>query len=122
MARSKVDPAQQAAVDKVAQEQAEADRQYREGILSLRDIIAPSSFVIENSHLVIGSRYVRTLFVYGYPRTLFTGWLSPIINLDEVIDISLNILPVESRVVLENLKKKVGQTIEIATTYYHYYR
>ncbi len=109
MARSKVDPAQQAAVDRVAQEQAEADRQYREGVLSLRDIIAPSSFVIENSHLVIGSRYVRTLFVYGYPRTLFTGWLSPIINLDEVIDISLNILPVESRVVLENLKKKVGQ-------------
>jgi type IV secretory pathway VirB4 component len=47
--------------------------------------------------------------VFGYPRTLFTGWLSPIINLDEVIDISLNIMPVESRVVLENLKKKVGQ-------------
>ena len=110
MARKpKVDPAQQAAIDMAAAQQQEAERAYREGILTLRDIIAPSSFTIENNYLIIGTRYVRTLFVYGYPRTLFTGWLSPIINLDEVIDISLNIMPVESRVVLENLKKKVGQ-------------
>jgi type IV secretory pathway VirB4 component len=47
--------------------------------------------------------------VYGYPRQVFTGWLSPIINLDEVIDISLEVEPVESGVVLENLKRKVGQ-------------
>ncbi len=107
--KAKVDPAQQAAVDRASAMQQEAERAYREGILTLRDIIAPSSFTIENNYLIIGTRYVRTLFVYGYPRTLFTGWLSPIINLDEVIDISLNIVPVESRVVLENLKKKVGQ-------------
>lgn len=110
MARKpKVDPAQQAAVDQAAAQQQEAERTYREGVLTLRDIIAPSSFTIENNYLIIGTRYVRTLFVYGYPRSLFTGWLSPIINLDEVIDISQNIMPVESRVVLENLKKKVGQ-------------
>lgn len=96
-------------VDQATLEQQGAEQAYREGILTLRDIIAPSSFTIENNYLIIGTRYVRTLFVYGYPRSLFTGWLSPIINLDEVIDISLNIMPVESRVVLENLKKKVGQ-------------
>ena len=89
--------------------QQNAEQIYRQGVLSLRDIIAPSSFVIENNYLIIGTRYVRTLFVYGYPRTLFTGWLSPIINLDEIIDISLNVVPVESRVVLENLRKRVGQ-------------
>ncbi len=57
----------------------------------------------------IGRRYARTYFVYAYPRTLFTGWLSDMINLDEVMDISLNIEPVESQVVLNNLRKKVGQ-------------
>lgn len=107
--KPKIDKAQQAAIDQAAALKSEAERAYREGVLTLRDIIAPSSFTIENNYLIIGTRYVRTLFVYGYPRTLFTGWLSPIINLDEVIDISLNIMPVESRVVLENLKKKVGQ-------------
>lgn len=97
------------AIDPAVAAQQEAERTYNQGVLSLRDIIAPSSFVIENNHLIIGTRYVRTLFVYGYPRSLFTGWLSPIINLDEIIDISLNIVPVESKVVLENLKKRVGQ-------------
>jgi len=101
--------AQQATIDQAASQQQDAEKIYREGVLSLRDIIAPSSFAIENNYLIIGTRYVRTMFVYGYPRSLFTGWLSPIINLDEVIDISLNIVPVESRVVLENLRKKVGQ-------------
>ena len=107
--KQKIDPAAQAEIDRQAAAQAEAERVYREGVVSLRDIIAPSSIEIESNYIKIGKRYVRTLFVFGYPRALFTGWLSPIINLDEVIDISINIEPVESRIVLENLKKKVGQ-------------
>lgn len=101
----KVDP-------RVAQQNAMAARAeeiYRQGVATLRDVIAPSSFEIQSNYIKIGRRYARTYFVYGYPRTLFTGWLSPIINLDEVVDVSLNIEPVESQVVLENLKKKVGQ-------------
>lgn len=86
-----------------------AEMRYREGVTTLRDVIAPSSFEVQSNFIKIGRRFVRTYFVYGYPRTLFTGWLSPIINLDEVVDISLNIEPVESQVVLNNLKKKVGQ-------------
>ncbi|MCC7288949.1 DUF87 domain-containing protein [bacterium] len=92
-----------------AAQNAQAEAVYRQGVVTLRDTIAPSSFEIESNFIKIGKRYARTLFVYGYPRTLFTGWLSPLINLDEVIDISMFIEPVESRVVLENLRKKVGQ-------------
>ncbi len=91
-----------------AQEQ-QATIKFQQGVATLRDIIAPSSFEIQNNYIKIGGRYARTLFVYAYPRMLFTGWLSPIINLDEVIDISLNIEPVESEIVLKNLKKKVTQ-------------
>ena len=89
--------------------QIQADMAYRQGVTTLRDVIAPSSFEVQSSFIKIGRRYDRTYFVFGYPRTLFTGWLSPIINLDEIVDISLNIEPVESQVVLNNLKKKVGQ-------------
>lgn len=104
-----VDPAVQAQIDRAAAEQSEAERIYREGVVTLRDAIAPSSIQIESNYLRIGSRLAQTMFVFGYPRTLFTGWLSPIINLDEVIDISINIVPVESKVVMDNLKKKSGQ-------------
>lgn len=90
-------------------EQQEVEEQFREGITSLRDFIAPSSLEFESSQIKIGTRIARTLYVYGYPRQLFTGWLSPIINLDEALDISMFIYPVESGVVLENLRKKVSQ-------------
>ena len=86
-----------------------AEQNYMQGATTLRDIIAPSSYEIQSNFVKIGRRYARTYFVYGYPRSIFTGWLSPIINLDEVVDISLNIEPVESQIVLNNLKKKVTQ-------------
>ena len=89
--------------------QVQAEQKYMQGVTTLRDVIAPSSFEITSNYVKIGRRYARTYFIYGYPRTLFTGWLSPIINLDEIVDVSLNIEPVESQIVLNNLKKKVGQ-------------
>lgn len=90
-------------------EQQEVERQFREGITGIRDFIAPSSLEFESSQLKIGTRIARTLYVYGYPRQVFTGWLSPIINLDEALDISMFIYPVDSKIVLENLRKKVSQ-------------
>jgi hypothetical protein len=72
-------------------------------------VIAPSSLEIQATHFRLGTKYARTIYVYGYPRQIYTGWLSPIINLDEVVDVSMFIYPVESQVVLNNLRKKVGQ-------------
>lgn len=90
-------------------EQQEVDAAFRKGISELRDFIAPSSLEIESSHFRLGTLYARTFYVYGYPRQIFTGWLSPIVNLDEEIDISMFVYPVASQVVLENLRKKVSQ-------------
>lgn len=92
-----------------SEEGREADLIYRQGIVTMRDLIAPPSIEIESAYLRLGKRFCKTIYVYGYPRQVFTGWLSPIINLDELIDISLFIYPVESQVVLTNLRKKVGQ-------------
>jgi len=82
---------------------------FQKGITALRDFIAPSSLEFKPTYFQIGTRYARTYYVYGYPRQIYTGWLSSMINLDEVIDMSMFIYPVESQVVLENLRKKVGQ-------------
>lgn len=90
-------------------EQQEVNMAFQKGVTALRDFIAPSSIVFENSFFHIGTRIARTFYVYGYPRQVFTGWLSGMVNLDEVMDLSIFIYPVESQVVLENLKKKVTQ-------------
>jgi conjugal transfer ATP-binding protein TraC len=90
-------------------EQQETQSAFQKGITALRDFIAPSSLEFSSSYFQIGSRFARTFYVYGYPRQIYTGWLSGMINLDEVMDMTLYVYPVESQVVLENLRKKVGQ-------------
>lgn len=92
-----------------AREEQEVQTAFQKGITALRDFIAPSSLEFSSTHFQIGTRYARTYYIYGYPRQLYTGWLSSMINLDEVIDISMYVYPVESQVVLENLRKKVTQ-------------
>ncbi len=90
-------------------EQREVEAEFLKGMTTLRDIIAPSSIEIQSSYFRLGTRYGRTMYVYGYPREIYTGWLSSIINVDEVVDVSMFIYPVESQVVLDNLRKKVAQ-------------
>lgn len=91
------------------QEQAEVNVAFQKGVTALRDFIAPSSVELKNNYFQIGTRFARTFYVFGYPRSLYTGWLSSLINIDEIIDLSMFIYPVESQVVLENLRKKVSQ-------------
>lgn len=92
-----------------AREQQEVATAFQKGITALRDFIAPSSIELNSTFFQLGTRYARTFYVYGYPRQLYTGWLSGIVNLDEVIDVSMFVYPVESQVVLDSLRKKVTQ-------------
>ncbi len=92
-----------------AQEQAQVEQAFLKGVSTLRDLIAPSSIEIHSSYFRLGTKYGRTIYVYGYPRQIYTGWLSSLINIDEVLDVSMYIYPVESQVVLNNLRKKVTQ-------------
>ena len=91
------------------QEELEAQRAFETGITTLRDLISPSSIEIHSSYFRLGTKYGRTIYIYGYPRSLYTGWLSPIINIDEVIDVSMYIYPVDTTVIMKNLSKKVTQ-------------
>ena len=103
-----LDPVAIAQQQRVREEQ-EVSAAFQKGITALRDFIAPSSIEFSSTHFQLGTRYARTYYVYGYPRQLYTGWLSGMVNLDEVMDMSMYIYPVESQVVLENLRKKVTQ-------------
>ena len=106
--KQKLDPVT-IAQQQQAREQAEVAAAFQKGITALRDFIAPSSIEFQGTYFQLGTRYARTYYVYGYPRQIYTGWLSGLVNLDEVIDLSIYIYPVESQVVLENLRKKVTQ-------------
>ena len=108
MARKKRD-AVDIAAEQRAREQAEVEQAFLTGVRTLRDFIAPSSIELSSGHFRLGTKYGRTMYVYGYPRQIYTGWLSSIINIDEVLDISMFIYPVDTQIVLNNLRKKVTQ-------------
>jgi type IV secretory pathway VirB4 component len=106
--KPKLDPVELAQAQQVRERQ-EVDTAFNKGITALRDFIAPSSLEFQSNYFQLGTRFARTYYVYGYPRQLYTGWLSGMVNLDEVMDMSILIYPVESQLVLENLRKKVTQ-------------
>ena len=109
MAKKKKLTAAELAAQAQTMEDAEIQRAFEQGITTLRDLISPSSIEIHSSYFRLGTKYGRTIYVYGYPRTLYTGWLSPLINIDEVLDISMYIYPVDTTIVMKNLRKKVTQ-------------
>jgi type IV secretory pathway VirB4 component len=109
MAKKKKLEVTEIAAEQRAREQTEVEQAFLKGVTTLRDLIAPSSLEIHSSHFRLGTKYGRTLYIYGYPRQIYTGWLSSLINIDEVIDVSMYIYPVDSQVVLNNLRKKVTQ-------------
>ena len=108
MAKKKLTAAELAAQAQ-SMEDAEIQRAFEQGITTLRDLISPSSIEIQSDHFRLGTKYGRTLYIYGYPRTISTGWLSPLINMDEVLDISMYIYPVDATVIMKNLRRKVTQ-------------
>ena len=81
----------------------------KNGTATVRDIIAPSSFAVTPNYVQIGSYYVKTLFVFTYPRYIETNWLSPIINFDITFDLGLYIHPMETKEVMSELKNQVGK-------------
>lgn len=82
---------------------------YEAGVLELQDIIAPSALRITPRELSLGDKTVRTFFVISYPRFLPDNWMSPIINLDKVFDISISIIPVETSSALKDFRKRVAE-------------
>lgn len=84
--------------------------------LSVQDILAPRRVEVDFDYIKIGNKYLRTLFVAGYPRFVSPAWLDPIINFDQSLDISFFIYPIEGKTVLDDLRRKIAEMeAEIAT-------
>jgi conjugal transfer ATP-binding protein TraC len=81
---------------------------YRRGVVTLRDIIAPTALAVESSFIRLNDKFARTIFVTEYPRYISIGWFAPIINFSSTMDIAMHIYPVRADVILKQLRNKVG--------------
>ncbi|MBF6518592.1 PrgI family protein [Nocardia cyriacigeorgica] len=70
---------------------------------------APSSLTIGARHLEVGSDYLATLAVTGYPRQVAPGWLSPLLTHPGRLDIAVHITAVDSATAAARLRRQLGR-------------
>jgi len=73
------------------------------------DLISYSGLEENGTYLQIGDKYVRTLFISGFPYIASTGWLNMLINFNHDIDISYHIEQVDPLVALPKLNRKITE-------------
>lgn len=85
------------------------DQVYKAAELQLKDLLAPAALGVQPKHLNLGDSMVRSYFVVSYPRFLTDSWLSPIINLDKIFDVSIHITPLETGKIMKDFQRKVAE-------------
>ncbi len=87
----------------------QAEKEYKSGLNTLRDLIAPSALKINQNSVEISGKYARSFFVLSYPRYISVNWLAPIISLDSPMDMSMFIYPIDTEDIMKKLRNKVGR-------------
>ncbi|KKU09585.1 MAG: Type IV secretory pathway VirB4 component-like protein [Parcubacteria group bacterium GW2011_GWB1_46_8] len=82
---------------------------YEKSSLSLKDVITPAGLSVTSTSLQFSDRLVKTLFVLSYPKYLTVGWLSPVINTNQNVNLSIFFHPMDTESVLKNLRKRSTQ-------------
>jgi type IV secretory pathway VirB4 component len=73
------------------------------------DLISYSGLEESGNYLQMGDKFVRTLFISGYPYVASTGWLNMLINFNHNIDISYHIEQVDPLNALPKLNRKITE-------------
>lgn len=73
----------------------------------LADLLVPASLTEEWDALRVDEEWVRTLVVIAFPREVYTsGWLAPLLLLDEVLDICFHLHPQNQAAMMRLLKRR----------------
>ncbi len=75
----------------------------------IKNVIAPAAIENAPAYLKLGDKFVKTIFIFTYPRYLSSGWFNQIVNLPEVMDVSIFAHPVNTVSAMKSLRKKTSQ-------------
>jgi type IV secretory pathway VirB4 component len=85
------------------------ERRFALGARSVADLVAPAAVEVARDHLRLDYQYARTLIITGYPRTVSPGWLTPLIDFEEPIEVSLHLYPLDTGQMVRSLTHKMVQ-------------
>lgn len=87
----------------------EVVQNFSQGLVNVKDVIAPSALEVNFNNLIIGSKYFRSYFAVGFPSVVTPNWLEPLINFEYPIDISTFYYPFDTGEILKMLKRKIAE-------------
>lgn len=73
------------------------------------DLISYSGLKEEATYLQMGDKFIRTLFISGYPYTASSGWLNMLVNFNHNLDISYHIEQIDPSMALPKLNRKITE-------------
>lgn len=73
------------------------------------DLVSYDGLKEHQNYLNMAGKYLRTLFISGYPYLANTGWLNNLVNFNHNADISYHIEQVDSKLSLPKLNRKITE-------------
>ena len=84
-----------------------SDERFQFGTRSVVDLVAPAAIEASRSHLMLDGRPLRVLALAEYPRYVHPNWLGRLIDLDQPLDLSLHLEPLDSAAAIRQLTHKL---------------
>lgn len=78
-------------------------------LMTITDVVAPSAINVSPKSINISGVNARVYYAVSYPRFLNDGWLEPVLNLPQELDVSIFIHPVDTADSLKKFQKKVAE-------------
>jgi conjugal transfer ATP-binding protein TraC len=91
-------------------------RDFVEGLVSTKDIIAPGALEVDTDFIRIGNKFYRTVFTTINRRFVEINWLSSLINFDASQTVSMYIYPSDGKEILDDLRRKITEMEAELTT------
>jgi conjugal transfer ATP-binding protein TraC len=74
-----------------------------------KKIISPAGLQVDSNYVKIGDKFVKTFFIFSYPKYVNSGWLEPLINLPNLFDLAIFVDPMDTASALKELRNKSAQ-------------
>jgi len=85
------------------------EKKFEEGLVSVKDVIAPASLEVDTDFIRIGNKFYRTVFTIINRRFVEINWLSTLINFDASQTVSIYIYPTDGKEILDDLRRKITE-------------
>ncbi len=70
------------------------------------DLVAPAALTISPNVLQVEEEYCRTIVVRNLPRVVSAGWLKPLTELDEPLEMSFHLVPYNSALMVQQFRRR----------------